>query len=588
MKVDAPASILMNTESAVKTLMKESHWARDQTIASLSRSLKAELDEFITSFELGDRVNVFSEAGDVLMILMCCLMHQIDNSTDPVLSKILHEMQAKLHRRFSHLYKSGENSNIRKQLSLFEAQLPETNGRGLSTSTISRETEDAIWEKSKRKENIQNYAFCVNSLCKKRNHVGLGNMVVVSKTKLKCIECDANGTITDNTLFSNRRTSRERILSTIARVIRDPTQTGVQFSQLDSGKKRNVRAWMLASLSHEKALKNALERRYGILPDETEDLLDSVLRDIRLPVISSHSKSSKYHARSWDYQDANRHILRSFSGKNIEAMTIKHFRNSELRDVTIEVSNMFGCTVGCYFCAANALGHASPLNPIEYLAQVNSCLTVDGITPDELPEFQVSFAGIGEPSVVAQKILYGAAHIYRLYPSVRFNIATSGYNLLAFDTWRASFFHLRTIQLPYYHHNPELMKHVFSKTVPPPIHYVLPKALLLAGANEHCRVKINYILIKGLNDDSRTLDEFMGLVDAYRDSIAIKLSFLNPTEATSDLSLLSPEMAKFERIRAEMQGRGFQCYVFGTPGDPQIGCGQLAAQSFCKQGNHLE
>jgi hypothetical protein len=62
----------------------------------------------------------------------------------------------------------------------------------------------------------------------------------------------------------------------------------------------------------------------------------------------------------------------------------------------------------------------------------------------------VSFAGIGEPSLVAEDIVSGAQLIQRLYPHVQFNIATSGVRTVAFEIWKRAELPLRTIQLPFY------------------------------------------------------------------------------------------------------------------------------------------
>ena len=107
---DTPSSssLMLMAEKVIKTLMSDSHWAKDQTIASLTQALRNETDEFITSFELRDKLNVFSEAGDVLMILLCCLQHQFGATTEQMLPRVLDEIVKKLRRRFSHLYASSQ------------------------------------------------------------------------------------------------------------------------------------------------------------------------------------------------------------------------------------------------------------------------------------------------------------------------------------------------------------------------------------------------------------------------------------------------------------------------------------------------
>jgi len=160
------------------------------------------------------------------------------------------------------------------------------------------------------------------------------------------------------------------------------------------------------------------------------------------------------------------------------------------------------------------------------------------------------------------------------------NIATTGLVLDAFSIWKTDTFPLRTIQLPYYHHSVEKMKVIFKKQTPPLITQVLSKALLLAGANDGCRVKINYVLLKNFNDDPSTVATLLGLLAPFRDDIVVKLSFLNPTLPSERLSLCSPQIFKFHELFKVVTDAGFSCYIFGTEEDAQIGCGQLAVQSF--------
>ena len=412
-------------EKVIKTLMSDSHWAKDQTIASLTQALRNETDEFITSFELRDKLNVFSEAGDVLMILLCCLQHQFGATTEQMLPRVLDEIVQKLRRRFSHLYASSQKVGKPVQLPLFNDNAVTSTSKLPTSAGESRTSEDLLWSRSKKRETIEKYSFCNNPQCNHQYEVGTGNIVFTSDHKLKCTHCHTVDTISNRTLFSAKTTSRENILITTAKLFQEAHSPRVLFYGLSKQKRRKIRSWLLSSLQHERALCDILERRYGILTEETNSLMSDILQSVRLTVSETHEKTTLYHARGWDRQRAYRHVLIASQGRTIEAMTVYHYKGDILRDVTVEISNMKGCNVGCFFCAASELDEARPLSPIEYLAQVNTCLRLEKITPDTLPDFQVSFAGIGEPSSVAAKVLQGAECIRRVYPGVRFNIVLS-------------------------------------------------------------------------------------------------------------------------------------------------------------------
>ncbi len=261
-------------------------------------------------------------------------------------------------------------------------------------------------------------------------------------------------------------------------------------------------------------------------------------------------------------------------------MTVFHYSNERRRDLTIEVSNMVGCPVGCTFCASKEIEKKSTLDPIGYLKQVNTCIDHGKIDINQIQDFQVSFAGIGEPSLVAEKILEGGRLIAKVYPSVRFNIATCGLNPNAFKIWKSESFPIRTIQIPYYHYDYKFLKKVCPHKKFPVVTDILPLVLFLSGSNQKSRVKINYILIKNYNDSLNDINQFLTLIRSYRQSLTIKLSFLNPTDASKKQKLCSPGINTFKSIHHYICEKGYSCYIFGTISDPQLGCGQLASQSF--------
>ncbi len=79
-------NLVKTVDTIVNTLMEETFWANDQSVESLTKALKNEVEEFISSFEIRDRTNSISEAGDVIMLLLCCLHHQIGDDEEKISS----------------------------------------------------------------------------------------------------------------------------------------------------------------------------------------------------------------------------------------------------------------------------------------------------------------------------------------------------------------------------------------------------------------------------------------------------------------------------------------------------------------------
>jgi len=548
--------------SAIDKLMRQSYWAGDQTPDSLMSALREELNEFRRSLLVGDRVNVHFEAADVLMLLLCAVRLRFPDASSDSLGTILSAIVDKLHRRFSHLYMASKH----KQLTLFDAEDGKDGGRV---------KEDRIWEQSKRAETLQQFSFCPKPACIMYAKINRNNMIHISPRKFKCTACYETFFIHECILFPTRNTNRGQIADSIASVFQ-PKGTNFEASVPNYvPPPKNVRARLLSTLSKEDALSNLLEVRYGILPSESTHLFNDVMRQETFQIQESYADSSHWHARRWDTQQAVRYVMKTNKGRLVEGMVVFHYAGANLADLTVEISNMHGCPLRCLFCASRDVKPLANLEPLDYVRQVNTCLTAHNIQPNQYEKFYVSFAGIGEPSIVAEQVAQGAQWVQRLYPHVKYNIATFGIRLEAFEIWHRSALPLRTIQLPFLHYRGDIL----LKLVPGLSGYVfrdaISKAIILAGQSNGCCVKINYILMQGINDSAADVRRFINMVSEFRDSITVKLSFLNPTVPGKRAGLKSPPLSGFKKALRMLLDRDFDAYIFGTEHNCLLGCGQL-------------
>ena len=294
-------------------------------------------------------------------------------------------------------------------------------------------------------------------------------------------------------------------------------------------------------------------------------------------IIKLYKKSMNYSARSWNRQSVQKFLLAYDEERIIECMLILHYQNEEVRDLTIELSNMYNCVVGCRFCASGNLRKSViQLEEEDYVAQINTCLKNSRINPREYTNFYVSFYGIGEPSVVYEKIGNAMLNIKEYYPHVRFNIATFGFNYKCFDFWKQFCPDIRTLQIPFYSSRPEVLKSIVQNL---PNNYdfiyVLKKALEYKEVYNTCRVKVNYIVIQDINDGNQEIEEFVNLLYPYLHSICIRISYLNYTSIGTSNGFCPAPSDKIEEIYNELSHRGFQCYIFGSERNVKVGCGQL-------------
>lgn len=290
-----------------------------------------------------------------------------------------------------------------------------------------------------------------------------------------------------------------------------------------------------------------------------------------------HERMMDYSARSWNRQLVRKYLLNYDEDRIIECMLIIHYKDQEEHDLTIELSNMYNCIVGCQFCASgNLKKSAIELNEEDYIAQINTCLKHSNINPDEYQNFYVSFYGIGEPSVVYDKIGHAMSIIKERYLHVQFNVATFGFDCTCFDFWKQISSAIRTLQIPYYSSERNLLKKIV-RNLPEKYDfcYVLKKAMQYKEAYCHCRIKINYIVIRDHNDDDKEIENLIKILQPYLQSVCVRISFLNYTKVGRKNGYYSASSARLKEIYDKLTNAGVECYIFGTEKNIEVGCGQL-------------
>lgn len=296
-------------------------------------------------------------------------------------------------------------------------------------------------------------------------------------------------------------------------------------------------------------------------------------------VLKVITKKLDFNARSWNNETAVKYVFETHDGLKIESMVLFHFLDKTLKDLTIEISSMYGCPVGCKFCSSGGISPIKKLSARNFLEQVNTCLQHSEINPNNYENFFVSFAGLGEPSVVAEEITTAAYELVSLYPHVKFNIPTFGFRSNCFEIWERCNIPIRTIQLPYFHYGFTQQQNIASGLSSSyKFHSVIEKAARLTKSIKDCRLKINYLAISGFNDNEEDVVGFTKLMEEFRKTITVRISYLNSTPQCVKSGFISSPKTRMEAIGKKLCAEGYDVYLFGTEDDCGLGCGQTISR----------
>ena len=294
-------------------------------------------------------------------------------------------------------------------------------------------------------------------------------------------------------------------------------------------------------------------------------------------VVEKISKNIDFNSKNWNKEKIDKYLLKYDDKRIIESMVIIHLKDDSPKDLTIEISSMYNCVVGCIFCASGSLPESKVfLTAEDYLKQVETCLEESNLNPNDYPNFYISFAGIGEPSLVKEEVAKGIDLIKEKYNNVQINIATTGFDNSCFDYWNKMNLPIRTLQLSCYAFDSEKIKHII-KNIPKNYNLIdnIKNAIKYKKKHNICRVKINYVVLKDLNDSDEDINNMINYLSKYKNDIIIKISFLNYTKKCKENNLLSPNIEDMLKIQKTLKSAGFNCYLFGTKNNTELGCGQL-------------
>ncbi|NIM46911.1 MAG: radical SAM protein [Candidatus Aenigmarchaeota archaeon] len=247
----------------------------------------------------------------------------------------------------------------------------------------------------------------------------------------------------------------------------------------------------------------------------------------------------------------------------------------DLDENIICISTQVGCKMGCVFCATT-----KPVDAINPNLRFIRNLTCDEITQQisnvigsiqlNSKPILLSYMGMGEPFLNYDNVTCSIKNISSKYPgATRVSIATSGISPLKIKKLAHENFDIEVkVQLSLHAAKEKLRKKIMpgSKSI--------KKAL---GAVKYFSkiksepMKINYVLIGGINDSDKDAHELVKLLYPDRKDFVLKLMVFNEFDKYKPSS-----EDRFNKFQAILENSGIKVTTFMSDGpDIKAGCGQL-------------
>ena len=240
------------------------------------------------------------------------------------------------------------------------------------------------------------------------------------------------------------------------------------------------------------------------------------------------------------------------------------------------ISSQIGCPMDCIFCATTS--PVDLLNPKksfirnltseEIVQQVkNIFLRLQKNSKIESKKILFSYMGMGEPFLNYNNVINSIKILSKQFPNSRTTISTLGIkSALIKKLAHEKINTIIKLHLSLHASNDTLRKKILPKARK--INSAL-KALKYFLLIRKTSVKVNYILIKGINDSQKHAIQLVNLLKFY--PFTVKLSNLNDFN-----NLKSADLNKFNTFEKALNSRGIKtCRFISTGTDIKAGCGQL-------------
>lgn len=288
-----------------------------------------------------------------------------------------------------------------------------------------------------------------------------------------------------------------------------------------------------------------------------------------MELISTIQRDDIFLSRYFDHQVAYRYLFCLSDGHTIEAGVYQHFLNNLPVGLAVEISTMIGCPMRCKFCASASIPFVRSLTSEEMISLITQIIMVQQISI--FPKLTMAFQGIGEPSLIPEKILDVSRQLLDVDPRFVISISTTGARLDSLRLWRESGLQFDNLQISCC--GTSKAQTTWMMPGSPSLDEMAAEATLCAHSPAFKRVRCNYILVQGFNDSPSDIDRLV--TNFSNTSVTIRISALNPTIASEQNKLVPANSTCAQEFCSTLKSRGLDSFVFGSFNSTNVSCGQL-------------
>lgn len=283
---------------------------------------------------------------------------------------------------------------------------------------------------------------------------------------------------------------------------------------------------------------------------------------------------NQYSGHGWNRECTKKYLFRD-GDIALEAGYFEHYLDSVFVKTVIELPTSYGCPSKCKFCASSNIPGFYPLQPEEMMALFQSLYNAH--QPRKKGPLLVSMTGIGDLFFNTRNVL-DFLQLLSAYEGIQVTLSSCLWNraLLEQVTQLEPQSMIRKLQVTFVSDKPDILKDMIPVYADRPPN--LREVIRFIKKSDKTYYRINYVLMKGINDAS---DDFQRLCDALaevKDKVIVRISKLNETGATQRNHLSRADDGKAEELQKLLSSSGINSYVFCSKKNDHMNCGQLVTE----------
>lgn len=283
---------------------------------------------------------------------------------------------------------------------------------------------------------------------------------------------------------------------------------------------------------------------------------------------------NRYAGSDWNIEKTIKLVFQD-DNRKYEVGYFEHYFNDIFIKSVIELPISYGCPSKCKFCASAAIDDFSQMNAdqmqklFEYIYFNKFLYEKDYVL--------LTLTGTGDLFFNAENV---REFLLRLstYKNLYVTLSSCLWNLqlLKMFDQLSDKLRIRNIQLTYISSKENIIRNIIPIYQERKINFDEIVNYIKSSNKKYYR--INYILIKGLNDTIEDFNILKNILIEIKDKIIVRISRLNETKSTKRNNLHPTSIEIMEQFKEILSEAGIKSYIFYSEKNDNMNCGQLITE----------